>query len=229
MVSYPAGGRVVTFPLETEAAIRRRMYEICQTHARNTVEITRELALMIDGVAEGKQKSTREHYQAMLKLLDEFDKTKTDLLGEVASVGSLLINREDFMRLIFAVEEIADYAEGVGFRLVGILDRKWKVDKKYIARISGLASLVLEEMTKLRETILSLSFNPSKAMELTRTVEEVERKIDASYRTLDIEILDAKMPMQSVLILRDIIQHLEKMADLAVDVADLVRVLAISG
>jgi len=219
----------LTFPLETEAAIRRRMYEICQNHARNVVEITRELALMIDGVAEGKQKGAKEHYRAMLKLLDESDKSKTNLLGEVASVGSLLISREDFMRLIFGVEEIADYAEGVGFRLVGILDRRWKVDKKYITKISALASLVLEEMTKLRETILSLSFNPSKALDLTRTVEEVERKIDASYRALDIEILDAKMPMQSILILRDIIQHLERMADLAVDVADLVRVLAISG
>lgn len=219
----------MTFPLENEAAIRRRMYEICQNHARNLVEITRELTLMIDGVKEGKHKSAREHYQAMLKLLDESGKSKTNLLGEVASVGSLLISREDFMRLIFGVEEIADYAEGVGFRLVGILDRKWKFDKKYIARISDLASLVLEEITRLRETILSLSFSPSKAMELTRTVEEVERKIDSNYRTLDIEILDAKMPMQSVLILRDIIQHLERIADLAVDVGDLVRVLAISG
>ena len=219
----------MTFPLETEAAIRRRMFEICQNHARNVVEITRELALMIDGVAEGKQKSAREHYQAMLKLLEESDKSKTTLLGEVASVGSLLISREDFMRLIFGIGEIADYAEGVGFRLVGILDRKWKVDKKYISRISDLASLVLEEISKLRETILSLSFSPPKAMELTRTIEEVERKIDSNYRMLDIEVLDAKMPIQSVLILRDIIQHLERMADLAVDVADLVRVLAISG
>jgi len=219
----------MTFPLETEAAIRRRMFEICQNHARNVVEITRELALMIDGVAEGKQKSAREHYQAMLKLLGESDKSKTTLLGEVASVGSLLISREDFMRLIFGIEEIADYAEGVGFRLIGILDRKWKVEKRYIVRISDLASLVLEEITRLRETILSLSFSPSKAMELTRNVDEVERKIDSNYRALDIEILDARMPMQSILILRDIVQHLERMADLAVDVADLVRVLAISG
>jgi uncharacterized protein Yka (UPF0111/DUF47 family) len=220
---------VVTFPLETEAAIRRRMYEICQDHARNAVEITRELAQMIDGVKEGKHKIARIHYEEMLKLLEESGKSKINLLEEVASVGSLLISREDFMRLIFGIEEIADYAEGVGFRLVGILDRKWKVDKKYVERISDLASLVLEEITRLRETILSLSFSPSKAMELTRTVEEVERKIDSSYRTLDIEILDAKMPMQSVLILRDIVEHLERMADLAVDVGDLVRVLAISG
>ncbi len=219
----------MTFPLETEAAIRRRMYEICQNHARNVVEITRELALMLDGVVEGKQKSAREHYQAMLKLLDESEKSKATLLEEVASVGSLLISREDFMRLIFEVGEIADYAEAVGFRLMGILDRKWKVEKKYLARISDLASLVLDEISKLRETILSLSFNPSKAMELTRTVEEVERKIDSSYRTLDIEVLDSKMPLPSVLIVRDIIQHMERMADLAVDVADLVRVLAISG
>jgi uncharacterized protein Yka (UPF0111/DUF47 family) len=192
------------------------------------LEISRELALMFDSLLKKNVKEFKEHNESMHKLINDSNKLKTVLLEEVASVGSLLINREDFLHLIFTVDEIADYAEAVIFRLNGLIDKKWKVDKKYIKKISELMELILEEMGKMRETMISLSFNPSKAIELSKSVEEVERKIDSDYRNLDIEILDAKMSIQSMLILRDIIQHLEKIADIGVDVIDLIKVLAIS-
>jgi uncharacterized protein Yka (UPF0111/DUF47 family) len=192
------------------------------------LEISRELALMFDSLLKKNVKEFKEHNESIHKLINDSNKLKTVLLEEVASVGSLLINREDFLHLIFTVDEIADYAEAVIFRLNGLIDKKWKVDKKYIKKISELMELILEEMGKMRETMISLSFNPSKAIELSKSVEEVERKIDSDYRNLDIEILDAKMSIQSMLILRDIIQHLEKIADIGVDVIDLIKVLAIS-
>jgi len=221
------GGERVTFPLETEATIRRRMLDICQDHARKVVDITRELNLMFDTVAKRELGKAKERYEVVLKMLDESSKMKTTLLEEVASVGSLSLNREDFLRLIFRVGEIADNAEAIGFRLAGIMEKKWKVEKNYLKRISDLMSLVLEEITRMRETMLSLGFNPSKAIELSKAVEEIERRIDSTYRTLDIDILDSKMPIQSMLYLRDIVQHLEEMADLGVDVIVLIRVLAV--
>ncbi|MEM3571780.1 MAG: hypothetical protein QW589_07645, partial [Candidatus Bathyarchaeia archaeon] len=62
----------------------------------------------------------------------------------------------------------------------------------------------------------------------SKSVEEIERKIDSEYRALDMEILDNKIPIQSLLTIRDIIQHLEKIADIGVDVIDLIKVLAVS-
>lgn len=191
-------------------------------------EISRELALMLDSLLKKNVREFKERNESMHKLIDDSNKLKTVLLEEVASVGSLLISRESFLQLIFTVDGIADYSEAVAFRLNGLVEKKWKVDKKYIKKISGLMELILEEMGKMRETMISLNFNPSKAIDLAKRVEEIERRIDSDYRALDIEILDAKMPVQSILILRDIVQHLEKIADIGVDVIDLIKVLAVS-
>jgi len=83
------------------------MLDLCQTHARNIVEITRQVVVLMDNVSENKPRLAKENYQAILKTLEENEKNKTTFLGEVASVGSLLISREDFLRLLFRLGEVA--------------------------------------------------------------------------------------------------------------------------
>jgi uncharacterized protein Yka (UPF0111/DUF47 family) len=219
----------MTFPIETEATIKRRILEVCQSQARTIVDIVRELALMVDSVAERKGKTTKTHYEGMLKLIAENDKLKATLLGEVASVGSLLISREDFLRLMFRMGAMADYAEALGFRLMGVTDRDWKLEKKHIQKLSEILSLVLSEVSRMKETLHSLSFDPDKAVELARSVEELERKIDTDSRNLDFDILSGKLPLQEVFLLRDLAERAERIADLGVEVVDLIRVLALTG
>src|SRR3989442_845986 len=121
---------MLTFPVETEASIRRRILDICRDQTRNVVEITRELALMTDSVGDGKGKDAKDHYQNMIKILDDF--------------------------------------------------------------------------------------------------EETERKVDTAYRSLDLEVLDEKIPLRTLLLIRDLSAHMENMADLGVDVVDLIRVIALT-
>lgn len=205
------------------------MLTICNDHGRKVVDITRELAQMLDSLAAGKEKDAKSHYYQMLKMMEEIEKLKATLLTEVASVGSLLINREDFLRLIFQVSEIADNAEALAFLLDGLMSKKMKVESKQMKAIAALMGLVLEEMVRLRDAMTSLSLNPDKAIQLSKSVEAVERKIDLEHRNLDLEILGSKSPFQSVLILREIVQHIERIADLGIDVVDLVRVIAVVG
>jgi uncharacterized protein Yka (UPF0111/DUF47 family) len=218
----------MTFPIETEANIRRRMLDLCQTHARNVVEITRQLVVLIDNIADKKPKLARENYQNILKILEENEKNKTTFLNEVASVGSLLISREDFLRLLFRLGEVAEYCEAMGFRLMGVVDLKWKLDSKKLETVSHLMSSVLKEISKVRETLHSLSFDADKAIETARAVEELERQIDAESRKLDMDLLSSKMPLQTLLFLRDLVDRAEKIADIGVDVVDHIRVLALT-
>jgi len=205
------------------------MLTICNDHGRKVVDITRELAQMMDSLAAGKEKEAKSHYDQMLKMMEEIEKLKTTLLTEVASVGSLLINREDFLRLIFQVSDIADNAEALAFLLDGLMSKKMKVETKQMKAIASLMGLVLEEMVRLRDAVTSLSLNPEKAIQLSKSVEAVERKIDLEHRNLDLEILSSRSSFQSVLILREIVQHLERIADIGIDVVDLVRVIAVIG
>jgi uncharacterized protein Yka (UPF0111/DUF47 family) len=205
------------------------MLSICNDHGRKVVDIARELAQMLDSLAEGKDKEAKTHYNQILKMMEEVDKLKTTLLSEVASVGTLLINREDFLRLIFQVSEIADNAEAVAFRLDGVMTKRWKVDNKHMKAIASLMGMVLEEMVRLRDTMMTLNLNPDKAMQLSKSVEAAERKVDSEQRSLDLDILSSRSSIQSILILRDIVQHLERMADMGLDVVDLIRVIAVVG
>lgn len=218
----------MTFPIETEANIRRRMLDLCQIHARNVVEITRQLVVLIDNIADKKPKLAKETYENILTTLGENEKNKTTFLNEVASVGSLLISREDFLRLLFRLGEIAEYCEAMGFRLMGVVELKWKLDAKKLETISHLMSSVLKEISKVRETLHSLSFDADKAIETARSVEELERQIDAESRKLDMELLSSKMPLQTLLFFRDLVERAERIADIGVDVVDHIRVLALT-
>jgi uncharacterized protein Yka (UPF0111/DUF47 family) len=218
----------VTFPMETEANIRRRMLDLCQVHARNVVEITRQLALMIDNVTEKKPKLAKENYASILKALGENEKNKSTFLSEVASVGSLLISREDFLRLLFRLSEVAAFCEAMAYRLMGVLELKWKLDAKKMVAISHLMGSVLKEISKTRETLHSLSYDADKAIETAKAVEELERQIDAESRNLDLELLADKMPLSTLLFMRDLVDRAEKIADIGVEVVDHIRVLALT-
>jgi uncharacterized protein Yka (UPF0111/DUF47 family) len=204
------------------------MLEICQSHARNVVEITRQLVVLMDNIAEKKPKSAKESYENILKTLEENERNKATFLNEVASVGSLLISREDFLRLLFRLGEIAEYCEAMAFRLMGVVELKWKLDGKRLEEVSHLMGSVLKEISKVRETLHSLSFDPEKAIDTAKAVEELERQVDGESRKLDMDLMASKLPLSSLLFFRDLVDRAEKIADIGVDVVDHIRVLALT-
>jgi uncharacterized protein Yka (UPF0111/DUF47 family) len=204
------------------------MLDLCQVHARNVVEIARQLVVLMDNLAEKKPKLAKENYESILKAVQENEKNKATFLTEVASVGTLLVSREDFLRLLFRLGEVAEYYEAMGYRLMGVVDLKWKLDTKRLEEVSHLMGSVLKEISKVRETLHSLSFDADKAVETAKAVEELERQIDSESRQLDLDLISSKMPLQNVLFFRDLVDRAEKIADIGVDVVDHIRVLALT-
>lgn len=192
------------------------------------MEITRQLVVLLDNLADQKPKLAKENYENILKTLQENERNKTTFLNEVASVGSLLISREDFLRMLFRLGEVAEYCEAMAFRLMGVVELKWKLDSKRLEAVSHLMSSVLKEISKVRETLHSLSFDAEKAIETARAVEDLERQIDAESRQLDMDLLSSKLPLQTLLFFRDMVDRAEKIADIGVDVVDHIRVLALT-
>src|SRR4030042_7141094 len=213
--------------LENEATAKRRILGLCQDNSRNQVEIIRKLALMIDSITDKKTTEMKDIYKEMLNMIDETAKSKLNILDQIASLGPFLMNREDFLRLTFRLSEITDNIESVAFRLTSSKEKKIQIDMKYMKGISLLSSLILDESTKMRETLMSLTFNPTKALEMASAVEDIERKIDNVQRELEIDILTTKLN-SATLLLKDIIERLEKTEDIIISVLDQIGVLAVS-
>ncbi|MCK5628454.1 DUF47 family protein, partial [Candidatus Bathyarchaeota archaeon] len=89
-----------------------------------------------------------------------------------------------------------------------------------------LSSAVLDTVLRLRETLMVLSYGSTKTNEKAKSVEIAERVVDDLYRELQIKLLSSKINLPVLLLLRDILQLLENLADKAEDAADTARVLS---
>ena len=217
----------MAFPSETEATVRRRVLQIFQDYARLTVDIIRELNNMIDELSQKNMKEATNHNDNIYKLLTESKEIKLKLFEEIMSVGTLLVNREGYLRLIFELERMMDNAEASAYRLKYILDGKIKVDKSYLLDLAKLSSLVLNETIKVRDIMRALMFNPEKSLELSKIVENGEKNIDITHRELDLKILNSAKNIAAILLLRDIAERVEDISDIGVDTVDLLRMLAL--
>jgi uncharacterized protein Yka (UPF0111/DUF47 family) len=145
---------------------------------------------------------------------------------ELAEIGAILISREDFLRFTSLSSEIADFCEGVAFWVLQIIERGWKVPAEIRKDLLRLSEGVLETVLKLRETSITLSYGSGKTLEKARDVEMAERAVDEAYRNVELKIINAKITIPVLVLLRDIIKLLEDSADKAEDAADAARILS---
>jgi predicted phosphate transport protein (TIGR00153 family) len=216
----------MVFPVETEERVKRRALSVCQDHLRRVLDISRKISQMVDCFVKGDKNSARD-------LLADVQKSEKDVIvarhavsRELAEIGAILMSREDFLRFTNLTSEIADFCEGIAFRLLEIMEKGWKVPTEIKEGMLKLSDAVFETISKLRETAMTLNYGTSKALEKAREVEAAERIVDDLYRELEVMIVNSNMDLPPMLLLRDVVQILEDAADKAEDASDAARILA---
>ena len=138
------------------------------------------------------------------------------------------MSREDFLRFTNLTGNIADYCEGIAFRLLQIMEKGWKVPSQIKEDLAKLSDAVFDTIFKLRETAMTLNYGTNKAMEKAREVDAAERVVDDLYRQLEITLIDSKMDFPLMLLLWTVVQHLEEAADKAKAASDAASILALT-
>jgi len=216
----------MVFPVETEERVKRRALTICQDHLRKVVEITRKVPQLVDSFVKGDKMTVKQLYAEVRKAEEEVDIARRTVAQELAEIGAILISREDFLRFTNLASEIADFCEGIAFRLLEIMERGWKVSPQIKKDLAKLSDAMFETVSKLRETAMTLNYGANKASEKSREVEVAERVVDDLYRDLEVKVLNSNIEIPALLLLRDVLQLMEDAADKAEDASDAARILA---
>lgn len=216
----------MVLPVETEERVKRRALSVCQDHIRKVLEIARKVPQMVDCFAADDKDTARQVFAEIKKTEEEVDKARRIVSQELAQIGAILINREDFLRFTNLTSEIADFCEGLTFWLLSIMERGWKVPADIKNDLVKLAEATLDTVIKLRETAMTLSYGPEKTLEKAREVETAERAVDEIYRKLEVKIINSNLEIPVMLLLKDITQLLENAADKAEDASDAARILS---
>jgi predicted phosphate transport protein (TIGR00153 family) len=213
-------------PAETEERVKRRALNVCQDHLRKVLDLTRKVPQMVDCFVKNDKERAKQLFNEIRSGEDEVDNARRLVSQELAEIGAILLSREDFLRFTNLTSEIADFSEGIAFRLVEIMEHNWNVPMDIKKDLLKLSETVLEAVLKLRETTMVLTYGSSKAMEKAKDVEVAERAVDELYRELEIKLLNSKLDFPALILLRDVLQLLEDSADKAEDAADAARILS---
>ena len=215
------------FRSELEVQAKRKAIAVLQDEINRILNASRELASLPELMIKKDKSGIKNALEQISTIEEEVENLRRKITREVADVGGLIMNRENLLNTAYTMDEIAGYITGISFKLSNVKSttlKSAKLDKE----LTNLIGLVVDQVYKLNEIIRSLSTNTANAIELAQETQKIEREIDIKYRQATLTLLNEITNTKELLLLKDVIEGIEEMADKCQRVSDSFILLALS-
>ncbi|MFZ0367136.1 MAG: DUF47 family protein [Nitrososphaeraceae archaeon] len=212
---------------ELEVQAKRKTLAVLHDEITHILNAARDLSSLTDSLINGTNKETELSLVRMKNAGEEVENLRRKMTREISDTGSLMVYREDVLRTAYIIDDIAGYITGIAFRLSNIKITTLKKGK-FDEDISELINMVVEAIFRLNEMARALSINPSSTIEIAQEVQNIERKVDNSYRKVVIKALNEIPNTKDLLLVKDAVEGIEGMADKCQAASDSLTILALS-
>jgi len=212
---------------ELEVQAKRKALAVLQDEINRILNAGRVLSTLPKMLVVKDKAGIKTTLEQISSIEDEVENLRRKITRDVADVGGLILNRDNILNTAYTMDEISGYITGIAFKLSNIKVSTIKtsnLDKD----LTELIELVVDEIYKLNEIIRSLNVDSSKSIELAQETQKIERDIDTKYRTMEIKALNEISDTKELLLMKDVIELIEEMADKCQQVSDSFILLALS-
>jgi uncharacterized protein Yka (UPF0111/DUF47 family) len=212
---------------ELEVQAKRKALAVLQDEINRILNAGRVLSTLPKMLVVKDKAGIKTTLEQISSIEDEVENLRRKITRDVADVGGLILNRDNILNTAYTMDEISGYISGIAFKLSNIKVSTIKtsnLDKD----LTELIELVVDEIYKLNEIIRSLNVDSSKAIELAQETQKIERDIDTKYRIMEIKALNEIHDTKELLLMKDVIELIEEMADKCQEVSDSFILLALS-
>ena len=212
---------------ELEVQAKRKAIAVLQDEINRILNASRELSSLPELLVKKNKGDVKAKLEQISSLEDEVENLRRKITRDVADVGGLIMNRENILNTAYTMDEIAGYITGIAFKLSNI-KVKTLTTEGFEKELTELIELVVDQVYKLNEIIRSLNIDAGKAIELAQETQKIERDIDNKYRIMSITALNEISDTKELLLMKDVIEAIEEMADKCQEVSDSFILLALS-
>ena len=212
---------------ELEVQAKRKALAILQDEINRILNAGRVLSTLPNMLVNKDKTGIKGALEQISSIEEEVEDLRRKITRDVADVGGLILNRENILNTAYTMDEISGYITGISFKLSNI--KVSTIKTSHLEKdLTDLIELVVDEIYKLNEVIRSLNVDSSKSIELAQETQKIERDIDTKYRIMSITALDEITETKELLLMKDIIEGIEEMADKCQEVSDSFILLALS-
>ncbi len=212
---------------ELEVQAKRKAIAVLQDEINRILNASRSLATLPELMMKKNKTEVKNTLAQIVNIEDEVEALRRKITRDVADVGGLIMNRENLLNTAYTMDEIAGYITGISFKLSNIKATTLK-SAKLDQDLTELIELVVDEVYKLNEIIRSLNTNSANSIDLAQETQKIERDIDKKYRQITIKILTEITNTKELLLMKDVVEGIEEMADKCQEVSDSFILLALS-
>jgi len=220
---------VATRKVLTWLDLRRKSktLNLAQKQILMAIKTVSELKAAVLAFGEGKQRDVEERLETLFSDEKVIDSLRRLVFEELTKESLSPKYREDLMHIVKRLDVIADQVKDAARNVKVLLgtnvpEEIWSVNVK-------IAEALAKESDLLGSTLEMLGIAPAEAKELARKVDEQENVVDAEY--LREKALFCKyskeLDFAVMLMLRDLLESMEQIADLCSDTADYIKILAV--
>jgi len=212
---------------ELEVQAKRKAIAVLQDEINRILNAGRVLSALPRMLVNKDTAGVKDALDQISSIEEEVENLRRKITRDVADVGGLIINRENLLNTSYTMDEIAGYITGISFKLSNLKIKTLKT-KNLEKELTELIELVVDEIYKLNEIIRSLNTDSAKSIELAQETQKIERNIDIKYRKMTIIALNEITTTKELLLIKDVIEGIEEMADKCQEVSDSFILLALS-
>ena len=211
-------------------AREKKILEICGEHMKKVVDTVTGLKNTLEGFLEKDRKKQGAGFKAVFNAERAADELKRKILEEL-SVGIFHpIHRDEIIRLTMTADEVAANAKAAA-RKFGMIDPE-KIPPKLGEILKKFADELVSAAEAMQKSFLSLTKDRREAIELSHEVEKYEEMVD-DLRADELmpELMKWYKRVKDIglsLLLKELTDNMENVADFCEDVSDIIRVIAVS-
>jgi len=190
--------------------------------AIGTITELREIML---GFAEGKISEVEKNIKILFVNEAEIDEIRRSVLNELAKQDLSSKYRQNLMHIVKCLDLMADHVKDSARNIKILLNTK--LPKEIMDINVKITDVLVNAAVFLGTAIEMLGINPPQALEFSKKVDEQEHIVDEYYLKVKALFLknDKELGMATLLVLKDLLECLEKIADTLADTADYIRAL----
>ena len=212
---------------ELEVQAKRKAIAVLQDEINRILNAGRALTTLPGMIVKKDKTGIADTLEQISTIEEEVENLRRKITRDVADVGGLIMNRENLLNTAYTMDEIAGYITGIYFKLSNVKVSTLK-NEKLEQELTELIELVVDEIYKLNQIIRTLGTDTAKSIELAQETQKIEREIDTKYRILSIKAMNKISDTKELLLVKDIIEGIEEMADKCQEVSDSFILLALS-
>lgn len=207
---------------------KSKVLEIADRQMTLAIDTVVELEKSINAALKGKQKKATESIERLSVTEHEIDELRRIVFEELTRGSLPSKDREDIMHLVKRLDQMADHVKDASRAVLVLLEAK--VPKVMWEQFVETAKDLVDCAGTLRKAIEKLGTNPAEAIELAKKIDQIEHRVDEKYVKSKSLLLkhSNKMDAATILLLKDLIEEMEHVADACDDTADYVRILTVA-